>query len=101
MKKKILSFFFHKIAFVSCKVSLKLLPEGFILWYHSHVNPQVASLAEPAQRDNLLLPHAKAFVSNVMPEGLLLDIDRNAVAAELLSFPDLERPVQQQPFLSA
>ena len=52
---------------------------------------QVASLAEPAHRDNLLLPHAKAYVSAVMPEGLILDIDRNALAAELLSFPDLER----------
>jgi len=72
------------------EVSLKLLPEGFILWYHSHVNPQVSALADPDHRENLLKPHPKAYVSSVMPEGILLDIDRNAVASELLSFPDLE-----------
>ena len=62
-------------------MSLKLLPEGYILWYHSHVNPQVAALAEPSNRDNLLLPHPKAFVSAVMPEGVIIDIDRNTVGA--------------------
>ena len=72
------------------EVSLKSLPEGYILWYHSHVNPQVAALSEPENRDNLLAPHPKAYVSGVTPEGVILDIDRNVVAAELRSFPDLE-----------
>ena len=76
------------------EVSLKLLPEGYILWFHSHVNPQVAALGEPQQRDNLLMPHPKAFISSVMPEGLILDIDRNVVAAELRSFPDLEEQIE-------
>jgi hypothetical protein len=76
------------------EVSLKLLPEGYILWFHSHVNPQVAALGEEQQRDNLLMPHPKAFISSVMPEGLILDIDRNLVAAELRSFPDLEDQIE-------
>jgi len=49
-----------------------MLPEGYILWYHSHVNPQVAALAEVGNRDNLLRPHPKAYISAIVPEGVLV-----------------------------
>ena len=40
-------------------LSLSSLPEGWIIWFHSHVNPQVAALSDPNQRETLRRPHPK------------------------------------------
>ena len=71
-------------------VQLNSLPRGYVMWFHSHVNPQVAALCDPHQTDKLREAHPKAFVSTTMPEGIVLDVDHNAVAAELRAFPGLE-----------
>ena len=63
------------------------LPSGYILWFHSHVNPQVAALAEEDNVEILLEPHSKARVSSTTPEGIHTEIDQDRVAAELRSFP--------------
>ena len=64
-----------------------MIPEGYILWYHSHVNPQVAALAEAGNRDNLLRPHPKAYLSAVVPEGVLVRCLHQAQCLLLLQFP--------------
>ena len=69
------------------EVAVSDLPSGYILWFHSHVNPQVAALAEEDNVEILLEPHSKARVSSTTPEGIHTEIDQDRVAAELRSFP--------------
>ena len=40
-------------------VSLSSLPEGWIMWFHSHVNPRVAALSDQNQRETLRRAHPK------------------------------------------